>query len=195
MRLSVPELRSLGRRELRVLLYARNCTCHDSTCDVCGVRCPISLADGWDVSYPVRCNNGHMYDATFLKDWVEHHPGAPSVQVIPGVAIHAVHTVRVPFSNAVRIALGLLQWRPRTKEAACQTETGARTGRASASVSPPSPPRSPAPPLQTRRLPRHHAFPRAVVRNAPQVVCAFAWPPAVRAGCGTLCASTNTSPR
>lgn len=185
MRLSVGELRRLGRCEARVLLYARNCTCREPRCDVCGVRCPISLADGGEIAYPVRCNNGHVYDALALKDWVERHPDAPTVEVIPNVTIRWVETVRAPFANVARAALGLLRRAPRTRESACQTEAASSV---EAALSPPSPPAHLATLPAARRLPRHHAFPRAVVRNAPLAVCAFAWP---REGCGprdTLCA-------
>ena len=168
-----------------MLLYARNCTCRESQCDVCGVRCPISLADGGDIAYPVRCNNGHVYDVMLLKDWVERHPNASTVEVIPGVAIAAVDTVRTPFSNAARVACGLLRRAPRTQESACQTEVAHSV---EAALSPPSPPNRRETLPAARRLPRHHAFPRAVVRNAPLAVCAFAWPREQCESRDTLCA-------
>lgn len=173
MHLSVDELRRLGRCETRMLLYARNCTCRESQCDVCGVRCPISLADGGDIAYPVRCNNGHVYDVMLLKDWVERHPLASTVEVIPDVTIASVETVRAPFANAARVAFGLLRRAPRTQETACQTDS---THSVEAALSPPSPPTRPVTLPAARRLPLHHAFPRAVVRNSPLAVCAFAWP-------------------
>lgn len=168
---------------MRALLCARNCTCRAKECDVCGARCSISLADGGDIAFPVRCNNKHLYDALSLKEWIEHISDAEKVEVIPGLSIEVVETMRSPFANVVRVIVEATRFYPRRSEVGCQTESDLTQS----SLSPPLPPSLPAPPPEPKalaasrpsacRLPRHHPFPRAVVRNAPRAVCSFSLPP------------------
>ena len=145
-----------------------------AACDVCDKRCAISMEDGNKTHYPV-CNNGQLYDALHLKAWIDRQPGQ-TVQVIPGVDITDVVSARYPLQNLVRRLYALPGCAPHGRRAvhvATQTDAPLPVAATEALAEIKTPSIAHVTRSCTRRLPRYHPFPRAVVKNAPAAVCAF----------------------
>ena len=64
------DLVSMSRLTFLKTFSVRKCACRATRCVVCGKRCHITLLDGYDVPYPVLADDGLLYDAGALAEWV-----------------------------------------------------------------------------------------------------------------------------
>lgn len=88
-----------------MITFQRGCSCGGNACDVCGRRCPLSLTDGWQVSCPVRADDGQMYEMSALFDWARRCKlQSRPVEIIPTRPIRSFCFLRLPFDDLLRRA-------------------------------------------------------------------------------------------
>jgi hypothetical protein len=76
------DVRSLGSMSTADLVRRclfRRCFCRQPKCVICSKYCYITLTDGSDVLCPVVADDGLLYDARALRDWVCSREDAVSV--------------------------------------------------------------------------------------------------------------------